>query len=243
MRLRKLAVTVASALTAATMMLTTMPATQVSAATIKNDQSKVAMYTREFHDTGSYGYHYKDYIRVAKSISYGKVYLNYKNDQGVWEKDDTKFLTSLDDKYNIYVVDNQRADWHSETYVSCEANGNTYIDDNNGKNYTTENLGVSPLRVLQDNNYYGYASKYNVLVNLKNLAYQKDVKVRYTLDNWKTFKDAPLSYSMTYTDGTELWGTQIDTNGADKDGFHFAVSYTVNGQTYWDNNFGQNYGA
>ena len=52
MRLRKLAVTVASALTAATMMLTTMPATQVSAATIKNDQSKVAMYTREFHNTG-----------------------------------------------------------------------------------------------------------------------------------------------------------------------------------------------
>ena len=242
LKLKKIMMTIASAMTAATMMLATMPAAQVSAATITNDQSKIAMYSREDNWVYHASQQFTNYIRVHKNLSCGKVYLYSKDYNDAWKKEEASFVSSLDDKYDIYAATSGLMGRNPECYAVCEAAGNTYIDNNSGKYYTYQNLGAAPLCVLRNHSYMP-DDHYDVNVNLKNIAYQKDVRVRYTLDNWKTFKDAPLSYSMTYTDGTELWGTQIDTNGADKDGFHFAVSYTVNGQTYWDNNFGQNYGA
>ena len=76
---------------------------------------------------------------------------------------------------------------------------------------------------------------------MQNYGYNKVVKVRYTTDNWATFKDADLTYYSTYDDGTEYWSVELDSSVKIDSNFKYAISYTVNGVTYWDNNFGLNY--
>ncbi len=74
-------------------------------------------------------------------------------------------------------------------------------------------------------------------VEVQNLAYSKAVTVRYY--SWSTAKwaDAAASYVGPSSAGKELWSFDIGTVGATQ----FAIAYSVNGATYWDNNGGQNY--
>ncbi len=66
--------------------------------------------------------------------------------------------------------------------------------------------------------------------------------MRYTTNSWASYKEAPLHYVTTGSDGNELWTVNVrDTWNADS--FEYCISYTVNGTTYWANNFGENYNA
>jgi hypothetical protein len=77
-----------------------------------------------------------------------------------------------------------------------------------------------------------------VVVDLHNLGYQKQVSIAYTLDNWATVQNAPLTYQAGPTaDGLERWGVSLYPLST----FTFALAYTVNGTTYWDNSFGLNH--
>lgn len=78
---------------------------------------------------------------------------------------------------------------------------------------------------------------------MKNYAYEKNVQVRYTQDNWATYTDVPLSYNSTNSDGSELWTVNLNLDDRGTSNFQYCVYYQVNGQTYWANNFGQNYDA
>lgn len=90
-------------------------------------------------------------------------------------------------------------------------------------------------------------------VLLRNLAYVKDVAIRYTRDGWKTWSEIKCNYSSSAADNCEYWAfngpewsfaksyaTQSLT-AAVKLNFDFAVRYKVNGVTYWDNKGGANY--
>ncbi len=74
------------------------------------------------------------------------------------------------------------------------------------------------------------------IVEVKNLAYAKSVTVRYTAGN-NVWTDAAANYVGPSTPGKELWSFDISTPNAT----WFAIAYTVNGTTYWDNNGGANY--
>ncbi|WP_257447933.1 CBM21 domain-containing protein [Archangium lipolyticum] len=74
-------------------------------------------------------------------------------------------------------------------------------------------------------------------VEVQNLAYSKAVTVRYYSWNTGAWADAAASYVGPSTTGKELWSFDIGTVGATR----FAIAYTVNGTTYWDNNGGQDY--
>ena len=76
---------------------------------------------------------------------------------------------------------------------------------------------------------------------MQNYAYVKDVKVRYTTNNWASYKDVAMKYSSTNQDGTEEWSASLNDYIEDFSGFQYCISYTVNGRTYWANNFGKNY--
>ena len=39
--------------------------------------------------------------------------------------------------------------------------------------------------------------------------------------------------------GYETWNFKLDVGNATQ--VEYAISYTANGQTYWDNNYGRNY--
>lgn len=95
-----------------------------------------------------------------------------------------------------------------------------------------------------DNRLYGR-------VTLRNLAFAKDVTIVYTTDGWATVRTAAAAYypyiwSGAYSSapnpnayGFEEWSFNLDCGSAAT--VTYAISYTVGGQTYWDNNFGQDY--
>jgi hypothetical protein len=97
-------------------------------------------------------------------------------------------------------------------------------------------------------------------IAVRNIAYAKRVRVVYTRDNWMTQGMADAEYCTGYSTGSheneilrspnqhgvEMWRLHTDRWPFDcipfyENGLEFAISYEVAGETYWDNNFGDNY--
>lgn len=81
-------------------------------------------------------------------------------------------------------------------------------------------------------------------VRVLNLAFEKSVSLRYSLNNWITFMDSLASYVPDSSDGVTdkfcfkvVMPTYLDNGGT----FQFAIKYCVGGQEFWDNNNGNNY--
>jgi len=73
-----------------------------------------------------------------------------------------------------------------------------------------------------------------ISAKVKNIAFTKEVSVHYTPDN-SNWKDFPLSFLSHFADHDIFNGTineQVE---------QLVIRYAVNGQTFYDNNFGQNY--
>ncbi|XP_056268033.1 protein phosphatase 1 regulatory subunit 3E [Pseudoliparis swirei] len=81
-------------------------------------------------------------------------------------------------------------------------------------------------------------------VRVLNLAFEKSVSLRYSLNNWITFMDSLASYVPdSSAGGTDkfcfkiVMPTYLDDGGT----FQFAIKYCVGGKEFWDNNKGNNY--
>lgn len=81
-------------------------------------------------------------------------------------------------------------------------------------------------------------------VRVLNLAFEKSVSLRYSLNNWITFMDSLASYVPDSSDGDTdrfcfkvVMPTYLQSGGT----LQFAIKYCVGGQEYWDNNHGNNY--
>jgi protein phosphatase 1 regulatory subunit 3A/B/C/D/E len=79
---------------------------------------------------------------------------------------------------------------------------------------------------------------------VKNVGYHKKVTIRYTVNSWATFADVVASYVQGSCDGatdrfsfTVVSPVELDTGRK----LEFAVMFESEGQTFWDNNYGQNY--
>lgn len=116
--------------------------------------------------------------------------------------------------------------------IEYQVNNQTYWDNNGGSNYTFNGNHV----ILGDNNVKAvrYGTYSGIFV--KNLGTDKQVGVRYTTDNWTTYQDVNTSYYFSQTNNIDAFEFPILPAGA-----KYAVFYTVNGNTYWDNNYGENY--
>lgn len=82
-------------------------------------------------------------------------------------------------------------------------------------------------------------------VKVKNLSFEKSVKLRVTFDTWKSHRDVacvymkdtyPSSYSDTFSFQVSL-PDELRTHEC----IEFAVCYEVDGCEYWDSNQGSNY--
>ncbi|MFT3770789.1 MAG: carbohydrate-binding protein [Minicystis sp.] len=73
-------------------------------------------------------------------------------------------------------------------------------------------------------------------VEVKNLGYAKTIDLVYKDVYSGQWQSAPAAYVGPSSSGKELWSFDFSAAAAE-----LAVSYTVNGQTYWDNNGGGNY--
>jgi Carbohydrate/starch-binding module (family 21) len=93
--------------------------------------------------------------------------------------------------------------------------------------------------------YQAAGENLNVQVLVRNIAFQKQVAIVYTTDNWFTCRTAFGTYSPPFAPAsaphqpnTELWNIGPVAVGATG---QFAAFYAVAGATYWDNNLGLNY--
>lgn len=145
--------------------------------------------------------------------------------------------------------------------VKYQVNGNTYWDNNAGANYSVAQNGGT---ILINRNVYNASwtpsiantsSNNNLVtgyVTVKNIAPTKTVQVVYTLDNWATQNTvaatfSPYFWNSAYSSATnpnaygfEEWNWAIPV-GTTATTLKYAIKYIVNGTTYWDNNFGNDY--
>lgn len=89
-------------------------------------------------------------------------------------------------------------------------------------------------------------------VKVRNISFEKSVKIRVTFDEWKTFRDVPASYVFPSCNlGEEKVGAsdKYDTFSFHFDlppnlggrAAYFCISYMCNQTTFWDNNKDINY--
>lgn len=195
---------------------------------------------------GRYGVsQYTVYVRVNHNAQNKAVSIHYYNQNGsYWADQAGEYLTTLSDGSEIWTVTPSLP--YGVLYaIKYVGDNQTYWDNNNGNNYTDNDvLGNLPaikfnrLRLSTS----GENTNISVASTLKNLGFNKVVNVRYTDDNWATYKDVPLTYSYSIQDtNNEKWIGNITIDSSKVNSFQCCVYYTVNGTTYWDNNFGTNY--
>ncbi|KAJ2386255.1 protein phosphatase 1, regulatory subunit [Coemansia sp. RSA 2611] len=85
-------------------------------------------------------------------------------------------------------------------------------------------------------------------IKVHNLAFEKQVFVRMTTDEWKTAEDIPAAFQRSITGvdsncpGVDRFRFAIPVPAADHAAFiSLCVCYRVNGQEFWDNHRGANY--
>lgn len=130
--------------------------------------------------------------------------------------------------------------------IRYTANGQSYWDNNSGANYRVGGgpRTFSPSLLLEAANLtltelrWGL-DRVDAQVAVKNLGYEKNVLAVYTTDGWRTVQRAQATYQYSPS-GYEYWTLAMPVNAGAAE-IELAVSYTVNGRTYWDNNFGRNY--
>lgn len=144
-------------------------------------------------------------------------------------------------------------------FVIQSVDGNTVdTDDNRGARYHLAkeegsllndglNLILGSANLFQE----GDSKRFSGVINIRNLDYVKDINVVYTTDNWRTQNTIKANFERYYSYG---YSTVISPNAQGIENWIFsarlpngvseieyAISYKVNGQEYWDNNFGNNY--
>ena len=199
----------------------------------------VQMYCTDHYFSRQGTFQYTVYIQVdANSASNKAVYVHHSSYYDGWIDTEATFFKKLDNNTEIWKADISGVTTN-EFVVKYVGDGITYWDNNNGQNYNLNDIiGSANVKALRPNYYY----RNTIRAVVKNLAYEKHVKVRYTLDNWQTYQDADMSYvDSNYGVNGELWSVDLDLDQDNLDGFQFCICYEVNGQTYWDNNFGANY--
>ena len=182
------------------------------------------------------------YVILDSNGANKQVTLHYEDEAGAtWKDLNGEFVKNLNNGTEIWKI--KLEDKTCLQYaIRYDVDGVTYWDNNNNNNYTfTNELGAANLKLNTPSEYGLNAEYYPINVTVKNLGYNKVVKVRYTQDNWATYMDKELSYSYANSDGTETWGTTLNLDYNKRDQVHYAISYTVNGVTFWDNFFGDNY--
>lgn len=182
------------------------------------------------------------YIQIdAKSAANKAVFVHYSAGTNEWRDVEASYVTNLDNDTEIWSATVSGFAVGGEYAIKYVGDGQTYWDNNNGNNYSMSDV-LGQANIIVDRLSYQQPSSYRIVAILKNLAYNKVVKVVYTQDNWQTREEAFLSYSSGYPNTEyEQWSVTLNLDENKMDSFQYFVSYEVNNQTYLDNKFGANY--
>ncbi|MFP2925916.1 hypothetical protein ACLESO_12000 [Pyxidicoccus sp. 3LG] len=193
----------------------------------------------------------------VKNLAYDKqVTLVYTTDGSQWNETAAGYTASVGNNY-------ERWTFTQDVPVGAEARfalrytvaGQTYWDNNGGGDYRVGGSAAPEFLLGSDTMKLDTASLapsrsgfyVTGFVVVKNLAYAKNVATVSTPDDWATSQEYAASYreQVPGSDGNlERWLITIPvyTNGSPTvPTVRFAIRYTVDGVTYWDNNNGWNY--
>ena len=212
-----------------------------SVSTASAATATVKLHSTEINYTGR-GYTSRNvYVAVKNPASNAKVYVHYQTYEGQPWSDAQATKTNLKASDGSTIWEATFGSFSTKYAIKYVGGGKTLWDNNGGKDYTYQSIGNS-VNVKAEKSYASmYNGSYNVVACVRNIAYQKTVKAKYTENNWKTTKYATLTFSnMNDFDNSERWTGTISgvKNPAN---FKFAIVYTVSGKTYTDNNFGRYY--
>jgi len=180
-----------------------------------------------------------------------------------WIDIDTSFVKSIDNGWELWRVSKGNCAGFingTQFVVKYDVDGATYWDNNNGQDYFLDiegplfGEGVN-VKLTSSASYYSESTDkthLSVTATVRNIAYHKNIIVRYTTDDWATFQDITASFNYGYHMGfgntisaptrhnLEPWQAVVELDG-DVSDIEFAIAYTADGATYWDNNYGSNY--
>ena len=82
------------------------------------------------------------------------------------------------------------------------------------------------------------------LIRVTNLSFTKEVTVRFTLNDWKTYRDIWADYMSSCSDGKTdkfCFRITVPVDFEVNRQMQFAIRYQVSNQEFWDNNNRKNY--
>lgn len=217
------------------------------------------------------------YVEVAKMGIKKQVFVHHKMSDGTWKDlalkyisigtDSTTLIYGLEFNYGVGTpleATYATVGFSDQFTIKYVVDGQANWDNNQGVNYSIANPSATDGMYMQDGLHISsdtYHSKFSTVANgnalqiyadVRNIAYNKEVTLVYTTNNWTTVKYAPLTYANTYAFGGanysinsaernfEKWMVTITPNTA-VNTIKYAIRYKVNGVEYWDNNYGRNY--
>ncbi len=209
-------------------------------------------------------------VKVA-DLAYDKdVSIYHEKKDGSWEEIPLTYGFDIDDQNEIWTGEYNLGGYGiSEVYddefvVKYEVNGNTYWDNNNGTNYRVSNndgyfLADADANISVDVDFDSLSfipfydqNSMTVTVDVRNLSPNKEVGVLYSIDGWQTQQYFTLNYRSFWNNGPlyyiqspnqfgiERWTGSVRLDKS-ANTVEYAVVYKVNGQEYWDNNYGKNH--
>ena len=205
---------------------------------------------------------------LVANLAYAKqVYIHLQTPEGTWVDAPLSYNRPASNGYEVWsgsYLDETAAGvatyktWNLVFDVKYVVNGQTYWDNNGGANYLLAKdsgdylVGVNVLNESYVPAIITPDSTISGVLTLNNLGYAKQVAVVYSIDGWVTKQTAWATYSPSFWSsyqssaanpnayGFEDWSYTLNI-GENATQVQYAISYTVNGKTYWDNNFGKNY--
>lgn len=200
--------------------------------------------------SGCYASTYFKGVVEVKNLAYGKqVTMVYKNNDGSWSSTNGQYLAPSTSGKELWTVSLPAP--VSAVAFKYVVNGQTYWDNNGGKNYAINVYGTDALlgypaisgafgQYEENISMRGRYIRGNILV--KNLSGTKTIKAVYTDNNWATSKTSYLSYASTAASGVEFWNFTLPiADTAKLENVKIAFQYTWPSGNVWDNNYGKNY--
>lgn len=183
------------------------------------------------------------YEIIIKNLGHEKEVSVWVEKNDVWEERAAEFSESMTDNVEKWIAPVNQED--HEFAIKYKVNGLTYWDNNGGINYMIPEVHNKAAVVIgrEFPVLLGSSSlvknKLKIHIAVQNIAYQKEIGVIYTTDNWENCHKAIARYSWSMISGTEVWSVNLNLGGVSN--VDYVLFYQVNGCEYWDNNFNRNY--
>ena len=229
-----------SGLLASFMMVTTMVCASAPIASAASADPQVQLYYAQntYPYSKAQNHEYEGRIAVKKTDGQKNVVVHYTLDGVNWQDLSSNFekVDPNDQQYEVWKFDLTIPKVPLTFSIRYDVNGQTYWDNNNGNNYHAS--AEEPVVLSKSTLKAGEFSQKNIIF-LKNLGYDKNVTIHYTTNGWLSTQSVQSKYISTDGNNVEEW--TIPSSIPYGQNVQYYVSYTVNGVTYFDNNFGANY--